>query len=54
MLRGSRAIPGIDIDAARERVAARAERVQTARAAVDDALEQLAAAVAEARSLLDQ
>ena len=54
MFRGSGAIPGIDIDAARERIAERAERARTARAAVDDALEQLAADVAEARILLDQ
>ena len=52
MLRGP--VLGIDIDAARERIAARAERPEAARAAVDDALGQLAAAVAEAWSLLDQ
>jgi hypothetical protein len=52
MLRGP--VLGIDIDAARERIAARAARPEAARAAVDDALGQLAAAVAEARSRFDQ
>ena len=54
MFRGTGIIPGIDIDAARERIVERTERAQAARAAADDALEQLAAAVAQARSLLDQ
>ena len=52
MLRGT-SIPSIDIDAARERIAERTDRAQAAGVAVDEALEQLAAAVTHARSLLD-
>ena len=54
MFRGRGIIPGIDIDAARERIAERAERARAARAALDDTLEHLADAVAEARRQLDQ
>ena len=53
MLRGTSSIPSIDIDAARERIAERTERAQAAAVAVDGAIEQLADAVAHARSLLD-
>ena len=53
LLSGTSSIPSIDIDAARERIAERMERAQAAGVAVDEALEQLAAAVAHARSLLD-
>ena len=53
MLRGTSSIPSIDIDAARERIAERTERAQAAAVAVEEPLEQLADAVAHARSLLD-
>ena len=53
LLSGTSSIPSIDIDAARERVAERTERAQAAGVAVDEALEQLAAAAAHARNLLD-
>ena len=53
MLRGTRSIPSIDIDAAREHIAERTERAQAAGVAVDEALDQLVAAIAHARSLLD-
>ena len=52
LLSGTSSIPSMDIDAARERIAERTERAQAAAVAVDEALEQLADAVAQVRSLL--